>query len=108
MALTASLRLVVPALPDDDVWFLNAAAWSNYWQNINMAATFDAYPNQKYVPSAFDNTLSYEMIIIDDVHIAVPSQAQFDSLKAQVAALDDSYQRLRTDLKDAGFIQFDQ
>lgn len=34
MPITASISIVVPALPDNDIWFANSAAWSNYWDDI--------------------------------------------------------------------------
>jgi len=108
MALTAQLALVVPALPDNDYWFINAAAWSNYWQGIQMTATFTPAANAKYVPSPFDNTTNTELLNIDGVEVYLPSLAQFNTLKAQVAALDQSYQDLRTAMKTAGYIQESQ
>lgn len=102
--LTAQLALVVPALPDNDYWFINAAAWSNYWQGIQMTAEFAPATNIKYIPSPFDNTTATELLNIDGVEHYFPSLAMFNSLKAQVAALDASFQDLRTAMKTAGFI----
>lgn len=106
--LTATLQLNVPPLPDNDYWFINAAAWSNYWQNIVMTATFNPAANAIYVPSPFDPTTATDDFNIDGVEYYVPSLAMFNSLKAQVAALDASFQDLRAAMKTAGFIQNSQ
>ena len=102
--LSATLQLKVPALPNNDYWFINAAAWSNYWQNIIMTATFNPAANALYVPSPFDLTTATEDFNIDGVEYYMPSLAMFNSLKAQVAALDNAFQDLRTAMKAAGFI----
>lgn len=104
MALTATLQLQVPALPDNDYWFINAAAWSNYWQNIQMTAEFQPAANTKYIPSPFDPTTPVELLNIDGVEHYLPSLARFISLQTQLAALDNSFQDLRTSLKTAGYI----
>src|SRR5690242_7452502 len=103
MALTASVVIEVPDLPDADVWFANSAAWSNYWRNLTAEITINSAATTQYVPVNFDNTLPPADFIVDDVHNVVPTIAQFNSLIAQVAALASSYQDLRTQLKDAGF-----
>lgn len=106
--LQAQLQLSVPPLPDTEVWFINAAAWTIYWQNIIMQATFNPAPVALYVPSPFDNTAPVQDLNIDGVDIFVPSLAQFNSLKAQVAALDAAFQDMRTQMKDAGYISNSQ
>jgi len=108
MALTAQLALVVPALPDADFWFINAASWSNYWQGIQMTANFAAAANAKYVPSPFDPTTDIDNFNVDGVDYFVPSLARFASLQAQVAALDAAFQDMRTAMKTAGYIQESQ
>jgi len=105
MALTANLALVVPPLPDAGYWFINAASWSNYWQGIQMTAVFQAAVNLKYIPSPFDPNTAVELLNIDGVEHYLPSLARFQSLQAQVAALDNAFQDLRTAMKTAGFIQ---
>ena len=103
--LTATLALKVPALPDNDFWFINSASWTNYWQGIMMTATFNPAVNTKYVPSPFDPNTDVDNFTVDGVEYYVPSLARFQSLQAQVAALDNSFQDLRTAMKTAGFIQ---
>lgn len=105
MALTASLNLVVPALSDTEVWFLNAAAWSNYWQNIDMTATFDGvttsiYTSVPYVPAGHvAPTLN-----IDGQDFVLCSKTMFDDLLTQVQTLDTAFQQMRSELKAGGMI----
>lgn len=105
MALTATIVLEVPPLPDADVWFANADAWLNYWRDIGATVTFDSAENALYVPVAFDNLIEYIAIDVNgDVFNLVP-QAMFESLKARLDAMEASYQDLRTAMKDADFIE---
>lgn len=104
MALTANINLVVPVLPDNQVWFANSAAWSNYWKDIQIAADFDAAGTTNYVPSPYNIALNFVRLNIDGVDQDIPAYSQHQSLVAQVAALDADYRLLKTALKDAGFI----
>lgn len=104
MPITAVVEIIVPDLPDADIWFANAAAWSNYWRNLGAEITINPVATTVYVPVNFDNTLPPADFVVDDVHNVVPTIEQFNSLQQQVAALAASYQDLRQQLKDAGFI----
>lgn len=104
MALTASVSFNVPDLPDNDTWFVNAAAWHNYWGSIDLTATFNPAATTKYVPTPYDASIPPTDLIIDSVHNVVVSLAMFNSLVAQVQSTDQALQNLRTQLKDAGFI----
>jgi len=104
MPFTATIQIIVTPLPDNDVWFINSESWTNYWQNISGLVTITAAANSKYIPVAFDNTIPMQDINIDGNDIFLPSLAAFRSLQAQVAALDASYQDLRTQMKAAGII----
>lgn len=106
--ITAEIIINVPDLPDADIWFANSAAWTNYWRNLVGEVTFNPAATTIYVPVNFDNTLPPADFIVDDIHNVVPTIAQFNSLVAQLAALAASYQALRTQLKDAGFITLSQ
>lgn len=104
MGLAATVSFNVPALADDDVWFLNASAWSNYWANIPATVTLQAATTALYVPQAFDNTQVVYDLNIDGADRNLPSLALFNSLVNQVAALDANFQNLKTALKNAGLI----
>ena len=105
MALTANLRLVVPALPDTDTWFLNSAAWTTYWQNIQMTATFQPATTVAYVSTPYNNALQpYYLNIDGSLAATLITQTMFTSLLTQLSNLDTSYQALRAQLVAAGFI----
>lgn len=101
---TATISIVVPDLPDADVWFANNAAWSNYWNNISGEVTLDPATTTIYIPVAYDDSLVAVAFNIDGIDYLVVSQLQFNSLLAKVNAIDTAFQNLRTELKDAGFI----
>lgn len=102
MALNVNIQLNVPALVDGEIWFADATSWSNYWRGLNLAATFDPSANALYVNVPYDNTLAYTNVASGVGMVA--SQAQFTSLLAAYAALNTSFQEMRTAMKAAGFI----
>jgi len=102
--LTANISLVVPPLPDNDVAFANSAAWTNYWRNIQIAATFDPAVNSIYAESAYDNSIPQIDFNWNGVDISVPSIAQYNSLLLAYQTLNTNYKNLRDVMKAAGFI----
>lgn len=104
MAIEFTIALNVPALPDNDIWFLNSAAWSNYWQNIDVEATLTPITNDPYVPVAYDTGLQYTVLNVDGVDYLLPTLAMFTSLLNAFNALDLSYKTLRDELKTAGLL----
>ena len=100
MPLTVSINLDVPELQDNGVAFQNAAAWTNYWSNVQLVATFDPVTNTKYTDIVYDNTLSFVTISGNEV----PTKAQFNSLLADYTALKVNYKNLLNVLKAAGLI----
>jgi hypothetical protein len=104
MALTARINLVVPDLPDADVWFANAAAWKNYWRNIGAEVEFDAAATTIYVPVAYNNALVPFFTVVDGFNYVLVTTAMFESLMNRVNAMEASFQDLRTQMRDAGFI----
>lgn len=105
MALTANITLIVPPLPDADVWFANAAAWANYWRNITALVEFEGAENDIYVPVPLNPLIEYVAIDIDGIIYNLVPQAMFESLRDRLDAMEASYQNLRTTMKDAGFIE---
>ena len=103
MALTASISINVPALPESDIWFANAAAWSNYWNDISGDVEFDPVVTQVYADSVFVDVGDYVMNV-DGVEFRLVQKATFDSLKNRLDVLNDSYEQLRTELRNAGII----
>lgn len=105
MALTVEISLDVTPLPDDDVWFANAAAWSEYWQNINIEATFDALNNALYVESPYDMALVSPTITADDgAPYNLATEEMISSLLNAYNTLNTSYKLLRNELKAAGLL----
>lgn len=104
MPLTVSINLQVPKLPENDVWFANSAAWSNYWASIGLAAVFDPDNNAVYAETAYDNTQQSLNIQYGDVTYTAASTSQFNSLLAAYQALNASYKQLRADLVAIGII----
>jgi hypothetical protein len=104
MALTANIILNVQPLPDSSVWFANAAAWLNYWRNIQAEVVFDAAQNALYTPLALDNTIEFVAINIDgEVYQLVPHN-MFNSAMDRLNAMEANYRDLRAEMKAAGFI----
>lgn len=104
MPLTANISLVVAALPDNDVWFANNAAWQAYWNDLEIAATFDPAVTTAYSESAFDNTLPNYVFDVGGVEYNVPTIAQFNSLLLAYQTLNTNYKNLKTALIAAGVI----
>lgn len=104
MAITFSIALDVPALPDNDTWFANAAAWTNYWRDIDVEGELDAIVTTTYVPSAYVAGQDAPVLDFGGIQYTFPTKAQHDSLVAQVAALDAIVQAMRTQMKNAGLI----
>lgn len=104
MPITAIVTLNVPDLPDADVWFANAAAWKNYWRQQIANVTIEPAATTLYVPSAYDTSLVPFYTNIDGVDYVLVTTAMFDSLMNRLDTLENSYQALRTQLKDAGLI----
>lgn len=100
---TGTATLNVTELPDAEEWFVNAAAWSNYWANQSVDITLTPAATTLYVPAAAVDG-DYYNINIDGMDRIIPSQAIFIALLTAFNSLDTSYRNLRSQLKDAGFI----
>lgn len=103
--ISVTFSLNVPALPDNDVWFANAAAWSNYWSGISVAGTLDSVDTVIYAASAYNSALEPFYLNLDGVttHILV-TQDMFTSLLNRVNALNSAFETMRTELRNAGLI----
>lgn len=104
MPLNFNTNVVVPALPDNDVWWANSAAWSNYWANINIQGSFDAYGTVAYAEVPFDNTTQGINFLYGNVNYALTTQQQFNSLLAAYQALNADYKTLKANLVAIGLI----
>ena len=102
--MTSTITLSVPALTDNEIWFANAAAWSNYWSGVAGAVTLTAVSTAVYTASSFNSALAPSQITIDSDIFLLPSLAQFNSLLAAYNALNASYIQLRSELYNAGLI----
>ena len=102
--MTTTISLAVPALTDNTIAFANAAAWNTYWNNISGTVDFDAITTTAYTPSPYDSALTPHDLTIGADRYIFPTQSMFESLRAQLAAIDASYQTLRGELYAAGLI----
>lgn len=103
MTLTFSIN--VEPLPDNDVWFVNAAAWSNYWAGMTASADINAIDTSLYVPVAFDTNLNYFALNIDGLNTHyLATQAIVESLINRVDVLNAAFETMRTELRNAGLI----
>lgn len=104
MALSGNVQFNVPALPNNDIWFANAQAWTNYWQGIAATVDLNAAATNLYVPVAYDDTIQPPVFNIDGVNYQLATFTMIVSLLARIAALDAAFQDLRTAMKNAGYI----
>jgi hypothetical protein len=104
--ITATVSLTVPPLTDNAVAFANATAWNNYWNNISANITIDAIETDVYTSTPYNSALQPASITIDDVEFVLVTKTMFDSLKGELQTLNSSYQVMRTQLRDAGLIDF--
>lgn len=104
MAVDISVNLNVPPLPPSGIWFANNAAWNNYFSAVDGTAVFPGAATSIYVPSAYNGALQPYVLNVDGIATNLATQAMVNSLIAQVAALDASYQALRSEMKAAGYI----
>lgn len=105
MGLTVNINIAVPDLPDNDVWFANAQAWKNYWRNIGGDASIEPAATDKYVASTYNNALVPVAFNYLGVDYVVPTVAMFQSLLNRVDVLNNAFEAMRTQLKDAGLIE---
>jgi hypothetical protein len=120
MALINVIGFQVPALTDNDIWFANAAAWSNYWNNVTFsinvpiadtvnAGLVKAAATAVYADTGVTATKRYTLQVDLDgtgnlQNVPVPDAGSFDELKIQVEALVLAVQNMRTAMKTAGLI----
>ena len=102
--LTATINLNVTPLPDIGIWFANASAWNNYWNNISGTVTINPAATSLYVPVPYNSALLFCRINIDGADYNLMTDIQLTSLLGQLNALDAAVQDLRTQLKTAGYI----
>jgi hypothetical protein len=101
---TALINLAVPALPDADVWFANNAAWATYWAGVSGTVELDPADTTLYIPVAFDLTIVPCAINVDGIDYLLVTSNQLTSILNKLNAIDTSYQNLRSELRDAGYI----
>lgn len=101
--ITATISVNVPALPDNDTWFANSAAWSNYWQDITGDVTLDPITTILYSASPFVDAGDYVMNV-DGVEFRLVQSATLQSLKDRVDVLNVAFETMRTELRNAGLI----
>jgi len=105
MALNATGTLVVPPLSDNEEWFINVAAWNNYWTDIPLDITLTGADTTIYVPHVPNYALPFvQMAMEDGTTQDFPTKAQFNDLLTLVTTLNTSYELLRTELRAAGLI----
>lgn len=104
MALTVNVALNVPPLPENDIWFANAQAWSNYWRDIDIVGTLEPADTTVYASSPYDNSLIPLATNIDGTDYVLITLAMFTSLKNRLDVLNAAFEDMRTQMKDAGYI----
>ncbi len=104
MSLIASIAVNVPDLPDNQIWFSNAASWNNYWSDITANVEFDGATTTVYTPVPYNNALTPYALNVDGVETVVPTLAMFTSLKTELQTLNAAFQLMRTEMRNAGYI----
>lgn len=102
--LNGTANLNVTPLPDNDIWFANSQAWTNYWKTINLTLSFNPAATSKYVSVPFDASLQPCYQNIDGKDYVLITNEMFTSLMNRLNALEQSYQDFRTQLRAASFI----
>ena len=103
MGFQADIVLNIPALPDDNVWFANSQAWSNYCSNVAGTVDIDSATVSAYNEVPFDSNLVPAYINIDGTDYILLTQQMFNSYKARMESLLSSYETFRNELFLAGF-----
>lgn len=115
------LSLNVPALPDNDIWFANAAAWSAYWAQAGLfTANIPAATINDYGVVKQGNTLAYSTTPLADTQtvslqldplgngvfetVYMPRAESFALLKERVEEMETNYKNLKAALEAAGII----
>ena len=107
--LSATVTLKVQDLPDNEMWFVNAQAWHNYWANLTGTVELEAATTTIYTPVQYvANLYTAIRLNVDGNIVTIPPIEMVQGLAATVVALDTSYQKLRKELRDAGFITSSQ
>jgi hypothetical protein len=104
MSFNASVNISVTPLPDNDVWFANAAAWTNYWDGITGTVEVTPAATTVYTPTAYNTSLGPMEMFVDGVAYYLPTLEMFNSLLASYTALEQSYKDLRLQLLAADLI----
>ena len=110
-----AIGLTVPALPDNAVAFVNAAAWNAYWQQAGFSCTIPVASlgvyglTQTTLTASYNDpgttpTISSTFTDTDNVVQTVALEASFDEVKAQLAAINANYKNLKAALVAGGFI----
>ena len=102
--ITATITITVTPLTDNEVWFANAAAWNNYWEDVAGTIEIDGAPTTLYAESAYDTGLEPVVFNYGGTDFVIVQQVQFDSLLLMVNTLNNNYKLFRNELKNAGFI----
>lgn len=108
MPLTVNFSISPPVLPDDDVWFANSLAWTNYWRGVGGTATLSPATTTVYSHVDYDTTLVPCYQDIDGTQYILVTTAMFDSLRARLDALNAAFELMRNELKTAGIISESQ
>ena len=107
--LSATVTLQVQDLPDNEMWFVNAQAWHNYWSNLSGTVELEAATTTIYTPVQFvANSYTAIRMNVDGNVITLPPIEMVQALAATVFALNESYKIFRTELRNAGFITASQ
>lgn len=117
---TITASLTVSPLPDNAVWFANAAAWNNYWETQSFFANIPIASAGTYGVVEAASTVAYNIpanIVTSYVNIQldvagngvlvpvpIPNQAVIDALAANLNSLMADYAATKLALKTAGIV----
>lgn len=98
--------LVVPALTNNQVAFLNADAWNAYWQQLTFSVvipgnlSLTTATTVAFVDPGNMANVSYNLAIDPNgdgnfVAVQIPAYSSYLALKAQVETLISNYQQLK-------------
>ena len=110
----------IPPLPENDIWFANAAAWTAYWETAGLTAEIQVADNINYGVVKSASTTAYvpvPLIAADKVtvqvdvngdgileNVDVPQNDTYLNLLASFTALKADYDILRASLVSAGLV----
>lgn len=109
-----NITIALPALPDNDIWWANNAAWQEYWNGSSLTINIDAATTGAAGVVFKANTIAfvapsvsnadYYTQSVDGIEYTWPFRSNYDQLKAAFSALLVDHVALKNALATAGII----